>query len=172
MEALRHLEGEGMRAALIKGAGGEGKSTILMQIALELLSQGYRVYYILEPDNDSIQLLRGLKGSVALLIDQAQQLHRVGSLLRFADGRGSPTKLVLAARANEWDHEQGGRLGDTERMLKQIWVGKLNTDEAYPIAEKLVKSGAVSNQDVPELAKRLLKDTNGFLLLDYQVFSA
>jgi hypothetical protein len=162
-EALSYLKSEGLRAILLTGAGGEGKSTILLQIGLALLAEGWAVFHMTEPTSNPSEILRGHLGPLVLLIDRADEFRSVAKLLREADRRASPTALAFAARPHEWQEAQKN-LGDEARFLKTIRVGKIGSKEAQDIAKHLIETETVVGGDPQILADRLLRDTNGFLL--------
>ncbi|HSS78430.1 MAG TPA: SIR2 family protein, partial [Thermoanaerobaculia bacterium] len=162
-ETLTYLKSEGLRAVLLMGAGGEGKSTILLQIGLTLLDEGWAVFHMTEPNSDPFEIFRRHRGPMAFLIDRADEFRHVTKLLREADRRGAPTALVFAARPHEWQ-EAHKDLGDSARLLKVIRVGRLGAEEAQEIAIHLLETGAVEGGNVETLVERLLSDSNGFLL--------
>ncbi len=69
-DTLELLKGDGLRAVLLLGAGGEGKSTILMQVGLTLKEQGFRVFWSPEGEGDLFAPLKDRRREpVALLVD-------------------------------------------------------------------------------------------------------
>lgn len=56
-DVLKRLQLEGFQGILITGAGGEGTSTILMQLAVELNKTGSSVYYASEPGGETFKLI-------------------------------------------------------------------------------------------------------------------
>ncbi len=163
-EILKRLAGDGMRAVLLLGAGGEGKSTIMMQVGLALKEEGFRVVWSPEGEGDLFAALKDRRGkSVALLVDQADQRQDLPRLLRFADKRWASTRIVLAARVHEWNESQSRLAGDAARLLQRVSLRTLDRGEAGEIARLLVANGLAVG-DSAAVAGRLLADTNGFLL--------
>ena len=158
------LEEQSNRTALILSAGGEGKSTILKQVGLKLVEQGYRVMEALHDKVDPYQVMKRISGPLALLLDDAQNLHRLKALIEFAKRRRDATRLVLAARENEWNDRQD-RLGDARRLLSTQRVERLTSAEAEQLAVLLLESGAdKTNRNRADLAMALQRETGRFLL--------
>lgn len=155
-KGLRVLETDNRAALLLEGAGGEGKTTTMMQIGLGLRERGYRVLFAPEPSKDVIAGLGRYNGPIALLIDEADHLHDVGALIQFARGREKPTRLVLAARSNAW----GGAGG----LIERVPIGLLSRAEADAIAKKLLDAGAAPPTWRAALADRIYNESRGFLL--------
>jgi 3',5'-cyclic AMP phosphodiesterase CpdA len=155
-KGLRALEADGRAALLLEGAGGEGKTTAMMQIGLGLRERGYRVLFAPSPPRDVIAELGRPNGPVALLIDQADQLHDAGALFQFAKERGAHTKIVLAARSPEWKPAEG--------LVERVALGLLTRAEASAIAEKLIDAGAAKADARGALASRIYDESRGFLL--------
>ena len=166
-DILRYLEGGDLRVILLGGAGGEGKSTILMQVGVALANKGWRVFHadeVLAEEDTPFHILRTTKGPVTLLIDQADLYSKVNALLSFAVNRHEPVNIVFSARTNEWQQAQERYLGRNSRYINKVNVGRLGRQEALGIAQQLLDSGVVQNEDIGALSERLLRDSNGFLL--------
>jgi tetratricopeptide (TPR) repeat protein/energy-coupling factor transporter ATP-binding protein EcfA2 len=163
-DIVRRFDG-GSQFILLTGAGGEGKSTVLKQVAILLAERGDRVFFA-EADEtlDLRDLLKRERGKIAILIDDAEDLANAEGLLTFAERRRDPTHLVLGARANEWRerHQTHPRL---QRLLEHVTLSRLSDKEISAIAHLIFESGASSaDTDEKTLAARLTADTNGFLL--------
>jgi hypothetical protein len=154
---------DSFESVLLKGGGGEGKSTILMQVALCLKDNGYKVFYAYEGIADPFEILKKNKGMLALIIDQADLIKNPVSLIRFAKNRRHAIKILLGARSNEWNQADSGK-GDIDRILKSITVSKITQKEASLISEQIIASSTVQNQDVDTLTRRMLENSNYFLL--------
>ncbi|MDJ0835399.1 MAG: SIR2 family protein [Acidobacteriota bacterium] len=168
-EVLHQLEPDGdrFRAVLILAAGGEGKSTIVKQVGLELVyNSNYTVLEASHPEADPFKALKSKKGPLVLLIDNAQNLNKVENLLRFARGRRAPTRLVMAARTNEWNYGQERRfVGDLRGTLRVVQVERLEEGEAENLAQLILDAGASrAEQDRNRLAAEIKSRTGGFLL--------
>jgi len=165
--ALRALQEPGLRIVLLHGAGGEGKSTALMQVGLALREQGYRVWHAFEPEGDPIALLKHVKEPAALLVDGADLFQGLERLIRYAINEKRDWKVVLAARTHEWQASQQ-LSGDLKRRINWVPMGRLSEAEARALAERLEAAGAVVKGKVPlgQLAQQLVEIDSGrrFLL--------
>jgi hypothetical protein len=135
---------EGNAVALIKGAGGEGKSTLMMQVALYYFEKRYNVFLI---NNNLINfetLRKRIKGDTLLLIDEANQIHDLYNLinpLRIY----SHIKIIMTSRSNEWNYFLSNN--SNSGLIKRI-IGKSG--------EFTLK--ALSNREIENLTKLLLKN--------------
>ncbi|SFO75600.1 AAA domain-containing protein [Chitinophaga sp. YR627] len=91
------------RIALVTGAGGEGKSTLLMQIGSYYLDKKYQVYYSFEGvSNIDILEIQFDKGKEYLIIiDQASYIENLYDFIKGVKLKRN-IKLVLGSRKNEW----------------------------------------------------------------------
>ena len=155
----------GSQFVLLTGAGGEGKSTILKQVAILLAERGDQVFFVDADETvDLRDLLRRERGKMVVLVDDAEDLINAEALLTFAERRRDPTHLVLGARANEW-HERHRNHPKLQRLLERISVSRLSDNETNAIARLIFESGASGpDSDEKKLAARLRANTNGFLL--------
>ncbi|MFX4261516.1 hypothetical protein ACOBQJ_04850 [Pelotomaculum propionicicum] len=91
----RHVQ----RIVAVLNAGGEGKTTILQQTAIELARKNYTVYYC--NSGTSLELEDEVFApNPVLIIDNANHVKNIFDILRVCLERDVP--VVLAARANEW----------------------------------------------------------------------
>ncbi|MCH8239982.1 MAG: SIR2 family protein, partial [Proteobacteria bacterium] len=164
---LKVLETE-LGVALI-GAGGEGKSTILKQIAIERKRQGWKVLFAQEASPAAIDtafaaLRQDRKHDILLCIDQADSAENLVPLLRFAENRRNSTTVVLACREYQWS--QRSDLDQLRSYVQTVPCGRLNQTESREIANLLIGSGALVNpqDDVTTLTRRLQDESNNFLL--------
>ncbi|MDD5059345.1 MAG: SIR2 family protein [Sideroxydans sp.] len=163
-EALECLKQPGFRAVLITGAGGEGKSTILKQIALDLLAEGYAVHVAEEPDESMFERIKSSRTQTALIVDHADLYRNWQKLLRYAQNASRPIKLVLSARTNEWRYANSNGLGEQERNLVTVPVRKLSPEEISDIAGLVWNAKATKLPSKNDVEQKLKNDTNGFLL--------
>ncbi len=163
-DIIRRIDG-GSQFILLTGAGGEGKSTVLKQVAIFLAERGDRVFFADADETlDLRDLLKRERGKIAILIDDAEDLSNTEALLTFAERRQDPAHLVLGARANEW-RERHHAHPKLQRLLEQVSLSRLSDKETDEIAHLIFQSGASSpDADEKTLAARLKADTNGFLL--------
>ena len=163
LEKLRLDKPRDFIAVLVTAAGGEGKSTVLKQVGYELAKRDYKVLEAQSRAANPERALRMERGSLALLIDNAQDLNRIEFLLRKARYRTEPTRLILAARAHEWrEIRKNVFVGDTRRMLAFLNLAPLDQTETVALAEILSEMG------VPVAPERLqhviARESNGSLL--------
>ena len=161
---LRKID-EGTPFILLTGAGGEGKSTVLKQVAIALAERGDRVFFATADETlDLRDLLKRERGKITILIDDAEDLTSAEGLITFAERRRDPTQLILGARANEWRERHQGH-PNLRRLVEQLSLTRLNERETNEIAHLIYESGANrTGADEKTLALRLRADTNGFLL--------
>ncbi|MDY6992544.1 MAG: SIR2 family protein, partial [Pseudomonadota bacterium] len=165
-DILQKLAVEDKQAILLTAAGGEGKTTLLMQVAWALAQQDFEVFYTPEPQVDTAQVLRGLAGPLAILIDQADLLHKheLNALLDFAQYRSEPTHIILAARIHEWRRVQTNNK-KAKQMLHSIRLtSPLSAAEAQTIAQLLIDSHTVTEVSLERLLERLMDENHRFLL--------
>jgi len=159
---LAKVADDGLSAFLLTAAGGEGKSTILMQLAIELAGQGYNTFHCTEPeDRETLTWFRKLarKGKIAVLIDNADLLHNVPQIIRQVQNyRYAATCFVLAARSNEWRNVYS----TNPQELQLFSIGRLTRDEIRDIAQKLVNCQLAT--DVAVMTEQLMAKNNQFLL--------
>jgi hypothetical protein len=154
------------RSVILTGAGGEGKSTILMQLALLLQEKGLRVFYSSGcSDAEPVSIIENNHEPVALLIDNANELKELAAILRAASRHAYPVKIVLASRRNEWINSSVYKnLGETKRYVEEHRICGIDRDEADNISRLLLDTGTVRDREARSLSDSLLNDSNGFLL--------
>jgi Flp pilus assembly protein TadD/Mrp family chromosome partitioning ATPase len=161
-KVLAKLPDEGLGAFLLTAAGGEGKSTVLMQLALELADQGYNTFHCAEPEPREVLAWfrkQSRNGKLAVLIDNADLLPNLKQILRQVENkRYDVTCIILAARGNEWRNVYRTNPQD----LQSFPVGRLTKTEARGIAQKLLACQLAT--DVSAMTERLLAKKNQFLL--------
>ena len=161
---LANLSDDGLSAFLLTAAGGEGKSTILMQLALAFVEKGYHTFHCAEPEDQREVFAwfkkRRRKGKLAVLIDNADLLRNVPQILREVNNhRHDTTCIIFAAREYEWRNVYR----NNPRDLVHFSVGNLTRMEAQEIAQKLLDC-QLETTDVPTMTRRLLAEKNHFLL--------
>lgn len=175
---LRHLAAPGFQAFTLTGAGGEGKTTVLMQVAAELSTLGYEVYFARDTQRlklpihtlDEIAAQDQSAPPLALFIDNASLYTNASDLIQRLSSKKRTIKIILADRTNIWMRSS---LCQTINKFKKAHsraflsegLKQLDQAEAGRIAELLVKSGTVpADTSTAELSRSLLSDANGFLL--------
>jgi hypothetical protein len=135
---------------LITGAGGEGKSTFLMQIGVHYFNTfNYDVYYNDNP-NDSIEIIFDYlknKNNTLLLIDNANYSDKLVLFIQKVY-LSNNIKLVLATRKNEWNAFL--QMSKDSLIIKkylidsEIELGKLSKNELIELKKLLVKQDIIS----------------------------
>lgn len=148
-------EKEHTRVTLLTGPGGEGKSTILQQVAVDLTEnhQGIHVIWRQKPNallNESlIRQLLGKPESFVIICDNAAQIakHVYEMVPLIQDARRSNIQFLLASQSTEWqwmqaplDYQWRRQLG--ENKFANIAVKKLDLEDARRIVEKWGEVGA------------------------------
>ncbi|MBU3175379.1 trypsin-like serine protease [Clostridium estertheticum] len=148
----------------ILGAGGEGKSTILMQVCKELNNIGYTVYWNTEQIKKTLynMELKSTTDSVVLVIDDASGDVEFEKFALQAANKGY--KIIFAARENEW---KMGRMrsesAELEREAELIELKKVTEAEAVKFAHLIVVTMNIDTKE-SEIQKIFTENNNGFLL--------
>ncbi len=141
------LEGEAT-AAVLAGAGGVGKSKILLELAKRRRDRPPRLVFLGPQFDLSSDHLRGLpRGSVCVVVDDAHRLTAPDELVRTMAGLNEGPKLLLTCRPAGLD-----RLRYALRILPEEHV--LHLDELWPLDAEV---GAL------ELAKRSVGEARVYL---------
>lgn len=145
-------------AIVLTGAGGEGKSTILMQLCAELHYAGRNVLYHAPthkydiPDN----VVDGI-----FLVDNPSNTAEFKNFLTRATKEG--LTVVIASRSNEWATLKETLFDDTKRSIKEIELPKLSATESKAFAQYLKAHIHWIKRSTVELEKLFFKDSYGFL---------
>jgi len=168
-DILKYLDKDFFQAVLISGAGGEGKTTVMYQVALSLYEKGYLIYYFNKDImiNKKISLDFSPKEASVFLIDDATEITNLFLLFNFFRNYRVPIKIIMTARQNEWVSNEVLKSLSSEHLkyLKTFKIAKIDRAEAENIAQLLIKNEAtVINSTISELTDHLIDQTNGFLL--------
>ena len=145
-------------AIVLTGAGGEGKTTILMQLCVELYSAGKNVLYHASthkydiPDN----VIDGI-----FLVDNPANTLEFKSFLTKATKEGFI--VVIASRSNEWATLKETLFDDTRRSIQEIEIPKISASESKAFAQYIKTHIHWIKRSVVELEKLFFKDSYGFL---------
>jgi hypothetical protein len=153
---------------LIHGAGGEGKTTILKQVAADLLLQpDSNIHVIYREVNanvkDLIKILRGRKESFVFVSDNAQEIIQDILELAPTDSKPNNIQFLLASRTTHWEWQKNANsilkdnLGSYFQPRK---IGTLNEEDAEEIVKAWAKAkvlGKLENEKEP--VKRLLEES-------------
>lgn len=155
-------------ALVLVSAGGEGKSTVLKQIGVQLALKGYVVYEAQFGTVDLIAQLHRIhnrKGAIALIVDNAKNQNELMKLTSLVEQRPFPTRLILAARENEWndlDVRKDQRKWDT---YVRVRMASLDLKEAQDLGALLKRAGSYTGKlDEAVLASQIYEESRKFLL--------
>ncbi len=128
---------------LLLGPGGEGKSTILRQVAFDLIRQRkpeIQVIFRQDASNLSklIENLRYKKGNFVIVSDDAQMLAKGISELAKRDDKSNNIQFILASKTTHWE-----------------WEGRANSDLETYLGDNFVKRriGILIEKDAEEIVK-------------------
>ena len=156
-ELIGAIENE-IGAIVLTGAGGEGKTTILMQLCAELYRAGKNVLYHAPthkydiPDN----VIDGI-----FLVDNPANTSEFKSFLTRATKEG--LTVVIASRSNEWATLKETLFDDTKRSIREIELPQISVSESKAFAQYLKTHIYWIKRSVVELEKLFFKDSYGFL---------
>ena len=156
-ELIDAIENE-IGAIVLTGAGGEGKTTVLMQLCAELYSAGKNVLYHAPthkydiPDN----VIDGI-----FLVDNPANTSDFKNFLTKATKEG--LTVVIASRSNEWAALKETLFDDTRRSVKEIELPKISVSESKAFAQYIKTHIHWIKRSVVELEKLFFKDSYGFL---------
>ena len=152
---------------VLTGAGGEGKTTALMQLGSELIKKGESVFFcngykpLPLPDPSSIK-----NGSFFLLdnaLGVASFLQLLEKMQELIDDKDA--SFILVARENEWNLMEN----DTPEYrtyysgyVKKIPMGHVTKDESYLFA-KCIKANLHISKDENQIQKIFQENSYGFL---------
>lgn len=137
--------------ALVRGASGDGKTTLMRRLAWTLAERGegkLRVFWRESGSGlpDNYVPAEADDARAVFVVDDAEQLANVHVLLRnLAANGGGKARFVLAADANAWD-----RSGLDHRIRPHVArvdleLGAPSSDEATRLGEALVAAGRAAD---------------------------
>lgn len=156
-ELIDAIENE-IGAIVLTGAGGEGKTTILMQLCAELYRAGKDVLYHAPtykydiPDNVIDEIF---------LVDNPANTTEFKSFLTRATKEG--LTVVIASRSNEWATLKETLFDDTKRSIREIELPQISASESKAFAQYLKTHINWIKRSVVELERLFFKDSYGFL---------
>lgn len=157
------------KVALVTAAGGEGKTTFLMQVGCYFFENKYEVYYSFDGiQNINLnQLQFDKRKNYALIIDQANYLEDIVNFIQIVKLKNN-VKLLLAARKNEWLQfvESAKNYKDIQILIgtNEFSLSKLSLKEIASLKLLLTKHGALYDGGGNSLEEIISSDSNSFLL--------
>ena len=156
-ELIHEIENEGGIIALT-AAGGEGKTTILMQLCAELFYAGKTILY--HAPSPKYDIPTDLYDCV-FMIDNPANTVAFKTFLSRAAKEG--LAVVIASRSNEWSTLKETLPDDTQRSIKEIELSKISVSEARAFAKYIKTHIPWIKRSVSELEDLFYKDSCGFL---------
>ncbi|MET0461518.1 MAG: hypothetical protein ABW007_00135 [Chitinophagaceae bacterium] len=164
------------RIALVTGAGGEGKSTLLMQLGMYYFDKKIEVYYSFDgvSNIDILDIQFDKNRNYLLIIDQVNYIDNLLEFIQKIKLRHN-IKLLLASRRNEWI-----RYLDVSRNFKdlQLLIGKnefvlkpLSQQEILLLGNLLKKEGVLHPEVRDSFEKKMRQESDRAFLLATMIFA-
>ena len=159
-ELIDAIENE-IGAIVLTGAGGEGKTTVLMQLCAELYIAGKTVLYHCDSSNFPKYDYPENVIDAIFLVDAPSSTREFHNFLTKVIKEGHT--VVIASRSNEWATLEKALLDDTRRSIKEIELPKISDSESKAFAQYLKTHIHWIKRSSIELEKLFFKDSYGFL---------
>lgn len=157
LEIMDYIQGHNSISHIaILDAGGEGKTTALMQLVIKLLQIGKRVYFSQEAPELHIEFIDFEENDI-IIIDNANHVANIHDLLNIAIKKG--VRVIFAARANEWEIQKINV--DLNRNIKEYKLSGFTEREKKEFAKLLVSYTQLSEEEIYEIFDN---KSNQFLL--------
>lgn len=140
----------------ILDAGGEGKTTALMQLVIKLVESGKRVYYTQDAPELHIEYEKFYDNDI-IVVDNANHVKNIYDFLSIATSKG--VRVIFAARANEWEMKKIN--ADVNRNIKGYKLSGFSDREKRDFAQLLSQYTELSESEIYEIFDN---DSNQFLL--------
>lgn len=158
VDSLKEAIDDELGVIVLTGAGGEGKTTILMQLCVELFREGKTVLF--HAPTYKFDFPVGIDDCV-LIVDNPPDTRDFKSFLSTAVKEG--LTVVLASRSNEWNALKESLFDDVVRSIKEIETQKLSRSEAMAFARCIKNNLRGTKRSLSELETLFYKDSYGFL---------
>ena len=145
-------------AIVLTGAGGEGKTTILMQLCAELYYAGKTVLY--HAPTHKYDIPDNITDGIFLVDNPANTAEFKGFLTR-ATKEG--LTVVIASRSNEWATLKETLFDDTRRSVREIELPNISSSESKVFAQYIKAHIHWIKRSTLELERLFFKDSYGFL---------
>lgn len=142
---------------VLTGPGGEGKSTILMQVCAQLVKDGRPVFYHKEKEAPKLPE-KVPDGAIFILDNPADRYSFKGFLNRVMENEYT---LILGARENEWNLLKE-KLEISGRDVWDVPMQKLTPKEAWSFAD-CVYDNLRQSRERKEIKEIFLNNSYGFL---------
>ena len=145
-------------AIVLTGAGGEGKSTILMQLCVDLYKEGVNVLYHKATYKYGINTIFS---DDVYIIDNP---NNSGEFLMFlADAITCGATVVFALRSNEWNILKENIPDETSRGIKEFSIPRIDNIEAPLFAQCIKTNINKISRNEDKLTALFLDESYGFL---------
>ena len=156
-EMVRFAKEGGITALL--GAGGEGKSTVLMQMCVQLCEYGYFILY--HREGTSFVIPEGLPNNTVFIVDNPPDTKSFKEFIAMVQQDGH--SFIIGARYNEWNllkDAYGISRRDIQREYPMPQI--TSSSEAGEFADCVIQYlGTCRNRD--EIVNMFINNSNGFL---------
>jgi len=156
---------------LILGAGGEGKSTLLMQVGIYFHKKGYDVFRIDQSHSNLSDIFKKLKRTNTLLIiDNSSDFENLEEFLQSV-AINTHTTVLLGARKNEWKiflRTSKNTLNISKYISKEFELEKLSSSEINKLELLLSSQGILKNESQSEF-ENVLRDSSRTFLLAFMI---
>ena len=159
-ELMNAIENE-IGAIVLTGAGGEGKTTVLMQLCVELYNAGKNVLYHCDSSNKPKYDFPDNVHDGIFLVDAPSNSREFKNFLTRATKEG--LTVVIASRSNEWVTLRETLFDETKRSIKEVELPKISASESKSFAQYLKTHIHWLKRSIVELEKLFFKDSYGFL---------
>jgi len=139
----------------ILDAGGEGKTTALMQLVVKLVESGKRVFFSQDAPELHIEYMVFGDNDI-IVIDNANHVRNIYDLLYVATNKG--VRVIFAARSNEWEMQKIN--ADIIRNIKGYKLSGYSIREKQEFAKLLSRYTHLSENEIFEI----FDNSNQFLL--------
>lgn len=143
---------------VLTGAGGEGKTTILMQLCVELYKTNKN--FLFHSSTYKYDLPIGFWGDV-IIVDNPSNTREFKIFLSNAISWGQT--VVIAVRSNEWNILKDNLYDDVKRSIKEIEIPKISLGEAKKFAVCVKRNLSSIKRSEEELKNLFYRDSYGFL---------
>ncbi|MFY9119289.1 MAG: SIR2 family protein [Syntrophomonadaceae bacterium] len=142
---------------IITGRAGDGKSTLLKRLSIELASKAGEI--VLFADSRSsldpsklISFQKSINKPLIVLIDNlTDRLTKVNKLTEFIKGNNAPVLIIGASRNSDWNVTVGSFIAN----FKEYSLNKLSDNEIIQIIDKLSINDSLGHlENFDELGKR------------------
>ena len=141
------------------GAGGEGKSTILKQIAYLLYKKGWTVYYYSGKSINLFEQENIDRNKTVFIVDDVTSINKFDDFL--SKIITNEYKMIFSSRINEWEvYKQNINIRDNH--IHYVEIGTINEIEANNFAEYIINNSKTSLSK-SEIKENFLHNNNGFL---------